>query len=255
MTKRPELNPNNHTAVYEYYEEPQIRQWLDSLWRRAGKFLYKPEVLLSDATRDLIEAQFAMGKSALIASNHPSGHDILALPGALHATGIAGLQQTGALGKDSLFHGPLGMVSEATGSIPVFRQKSWQNTTSRSTLLDAGKDLIHVVAKRLQNGQSIVVMAEGTNSTEQALTHLSAKDIKGGIAHMAIAATDQASFLLPVGIHYTHDRHQKLPPRHPIVAIGEPIVEYEQTIPQVKKQILEGMQTALDLANAHQMES
>ncbi len=253
MTRRPELNPNNYEAVYQHYEEPHIRRWLDSLWRSAGKTLYSPEVVLDDETRAQIESQFAMGKSALIACNHPSGHDILSLPGALLASDIPQLAQTGALGKDSLFRGPLGVVSDATGSIPVFRRKSWPiETVSDATLRDANKDLIRVVADRLRNGHSMVVMAEGTNSTDEALTQLALKDIKSGIAYMALAATDQESFILPVGIHYTGDRHQALPPRHPVVALGAPIVDYAQNAFRVKKQIFEGMQTALDLANSHQ---
>lgn len=71
---------------------------------------------------------------------------------------------------------------------------------------------------------------------------------------MAIAATDEASFVLPVGIHYTRDRRQKLPPRHPVIAFGDPITEYSQNRSTMKSQIVEGMQAALDLANAYPSE-
>lgn len=253
MTKRPELTPENHEAVYDYYREPQIRQWLNMLWRRTGNLLYSPDIVLSDETREDIETQFSLGKAALIASNHPSYHDAFSLPAAFLKTQISGLRETGALGKESLFRGPLSVVSEATGSIPVFREKSWPDT-SRSTRIDAGNKLIETVTTRLRNGHSMVIMPEGTTSTEESLTQLSANRIQGGVARIAIAATDSESFVLPIGIHYTHDRHQKRPPRHPVIAFGNPITEYSQNRSAMKARIVEGMQAALDLANTRSSE-
>lgn len=253
MTKRPELTPTNHEAVYTYYGTSRIQPWINKLWRFVGEKVYSPEVVMSDDDRREIELQLSMGKGALIASNHPSGHDVLALPGALRATGIPQIQETGALAKDSLFRGPLGVVSEATGSIPVFREKSHPDVSPR-VLSQAANGALNAAANRLRNHESIVVMPEGTNSTDEALVQLTATDIKAGIARIALAATDEHSFILPVSIRYTGDRHQALPPRHPIVAFGTPITEYEKSIGAIKGQILQGMQTTLDIANSYARE-
>lgn len=254
MTRRPELVPENYEAIYEYYKTPHTREWINTAWHALGERLYRPDVVMSDITEREIRAQLQMGKGALVASNHPSGHDVLVLPGALRASGIEGLQETGALAKDSLFHGLVGIVSEATGSIPVFRQKSHPDAT-RSDLAQAGLGAVKTAAHRLRNHQSVVVMPEGTNSTEEALTQLTAKDIQAGIARIAVEATDRHSFILPVGISYTSNRHRKLPPRHPVVVLGRPITIYEHAAPAVKGQVLRGMQIALNRANNYQSES
>ena len=109
--------------------------------------------------------------------------------------------------------------------------------------------LLGVVAGRLRAGKSIMMMPEGTRSAPEARRQLRLGDIKAGVARMALLASDENTFILPVGIHYQENAEGMLSPWRPTVALGEPITHFEATPTGVKKQIYAGMQDALNRAH------
>lgn len=251
MTRRPKLTPENYQAVYEHYAHerpmPRTNRAIFSL----GDMLYNPDVLISDRVRKEIEFQLLIGKGALLASNHPSGHDPMVLAGAVHQLDIPGLDTVRAVAKDSLFHGIMRPSTEATGCIPVFRRHKYPEIGTRK-FLDASHAMIDLVAAELQRGQAIAILPEGTNSAAAEREQLDPRKIKVGIAQAAIKAGDQSSFIIPIGIHYRTDNPlRKRPSRHPAVAIGMPITSYEHSSTAVKNQIYKGMQGALNRATNH----
>lgn len=52
--------------------------WINNSSHIVGQAIYRPEVA-DDATRKELELQFALGKGALVVSNHPSGFDTVVL--------------------------------------------------------------------------------------------------------------------------------------------------------------------------------
>ena len=248
MTKRPEITPENYQAIYSHYAEDSTVGWINNSLHIVGQAIYRPEVVMDDATRKELELQFALGKGALVVSNHPSGFDTVVLPGAFRTTGIPELQKTGALVKDSLYHGPLRLLWEGTGSLPVFREQSYPDM-DRAMFMKTVNALLGVVAGRLRAGKSIMMMPEGTRSAPEGRTHLRLGDIKAGVARMALLASDENTFILPVGIHYQENAEGKLSPWRPTVALGDPITHFEAAPTGVKKQIYAGMQDALDRAH------
>ena len=112
--------------------------------------------------------------------------------------------------------------------------------------------LFMLATNRLINGQHVSLMPEGTNSASNELTALPFSRIKSGVVKIAQYATDSHSFVVPIGIHYRtpEPRKAKLP-RHAAVAIGDPITTYADNALDIRHQIHDGMQNALNIAVEH----
>ena len=261
MTKRPEMSYQNADAIYQGCQEPHIVPWINNTLHFVGQRILRPDVLISDDTLATIRQQFALGKGALIVCNHPSLFDVATLPGALstlevpNALGVSEFREASAVAKDSLFRGPLGIISRATGSIPLFRPNSDSYKDlppeEKTKLRRSNRLALGVVAYRLQHGMSVAFMAEGTNSTIAARTELPLTDIKDGFTAIAQSASDDSSFIMPVAIHYRSKANNKLSPFRAAVAFGEPLTEYPHLKKDIKIKTHERMNEALGRAVAH----
>lgn len=249
MTHRPEITAGNYAEVYDYYEESRLRPHLSNLVYRSSNVLFRPDVHIEDETRETIEAQMALGKGVLLAMNHPSHQDPFVGAASMYESGIDGLTDCMALAKDSLFRGPTRPIFEYTGCVPVFRHKSYPGLDTRTFAAATGR-LLDLAATRLQGGQTVSILPEGTISRPEARTHLELQDIKSGIARVALKATDEHSLIVPIAIAYRNNKRTgEMTPRHAIVTLGDPITEYEKTNPGVRRQVLESMQKQLDRAH------
>lgn len=245
---RPKVTAENYAEVYDYYRESRQKPWVNSAVLHLGKMVYSPDIYIDETTRETIAAQVALGKGALFAVNHPTHHDPFIAAASVGQLGVPELRNTMAFAMDSLFKGVTRPLLEYTGSVPVFRTKSHPNA-SPQTILSATQELMNVAAARLANGQAGILFPQGGIVHAETITNLALRDIKTGIARIALLASDEHSFIVPVGIaHHTHTDRYLLPPRHSVVAIGEPITQYEPTINGVRQQVLDGMQAQLTCA-------
>lgn len=249
MTKRPELAPENYEAIYEYYDGSQLKPVFNRAVYALSSLAFKPDLLLSDETRDEIEAQFALGKGALVAANHPSQHDPFVMAGAWHQTKIPQFQHFMAFAKAELFEGVPRILFENTGSVPILRPQDFPDVSPR-VFADMTDKVLRMQADYVKAGGTAASMVEGTRSHPAELRKLRMASIKSGIARTALYAGDESSFIVPAAIHYrvTDPRAPKLPPRHTVVALGEPITTYETKTLAIRRQVYDGLQAALDRA-------
>ena len=249
MTKRPEITPSNYQEVYDYYETPRLKPLFNAAYFRLSHALYAPDVLLADETRERIEEQLALGKGAIIASNHPSAQDPFVAAAAMQETGIPQLREFTAYAKDSLFHGITLPFFEYTGAIPVFRPTTHDHIDSR-TMMQITEQLFRVTASRLRQGKNVAIMPEGKRSSTDELRYLKFQSIRGGIARVARYATDASSFIIPLGIHYRSEdpRSLVMPARHTAVAFGNPITHYPGAVYDLRREVHATMQKALNAA-------
>lgn len=250
MTHRPEITAANYAEVYNYYTESRLKPHVSSAIFRACSMLYSPDVYIADSTRNQINEQLGQGKGALIAMNHPSHHDPFVGAAGMQRSGIPELTDCMAFAKDSLFRGATLPLFEYTGCVPVFRHKSYPDL-DRHTFNKATNSLLELAAHRLQDGQTVSILPEGTTSRPEARTQLEMQDIKSGIARVALLASDEQSFIIPMAIAYRPGQlHQKFPPRHAVVTLGDPVTEYATTSKGLREQVLEAMQGQLAEANS-----
>lgn len=251
MTERPEITTSNYSEVYDYYETPRLNQRFNSTYFSLSHTIYAPDVLLPDGTRERIEEQFALGKGAIIASNHPSSQDTFVAAAAMHSTGMPQLSEFTAFAKDSLFHGVTLPFFEYTGAIPVFRPPSHDSIDVRE-VRQMTERMFRLAAHRLKQGHNVAIMPEGRRSPPEELEHLRLQSIRSGIAGIARYASDRSSFIIPLGMHYASGAPHSLarPVRHAAVAFGNPITYYPPAMNDLRRHVHEGMQTALTAAVA-----
>lgn len=247
MTKRPKISAENYAEVYDYYRESRQKPWFNSAVLHLCNLLYRPDVHFDGEAREILAEQLALGKGALFAVNHPTNHDPFITAAGMSSIGIPELRNTMAFGKDSLFKGPSRLLMEYTGSVPVFRPKSYPDADPR-TMVNATHELFSVAAERLQDGQVGMLFPQGGVVSAEMVGELALRDIKTGIARIALLASDEQSFIVPVGIAHRTSNHKQLLPRHSVMTIGEPITHYEPTINGIRQQVLGGMQTQLTRA-------
>ncbi len=247
MPKRPPITPDHYREVYNYYENLPPNETANRRIFRLSRAVYRPDVVVSDETRDNIATQLALGKGALIAGNHPSQHDPLVCAASMYEADIDGLNMFTSYAKDSLFRGPTRPVFESTGCLPVFRRKSYPDVDNH-TFLAATERLFDVSVNRLREGRAVAILPEGTRSDADHLREIDPYKLKSGIARVALYAGDENSFILPFGLAYRIDnpRSAKIPPRHAVFAVGDPITTYGRTNQDVRIQVAEGIQSALD---------
>lgn len=249
MTKRPDITAENYKEVYDYYKESRVKPHFSNFVYHASNMVFQPDVRIEDETRELIEAQMALGKGVLLTMNHPSKHDAFVGAASMYESGIAGLTDCMAFAKDSLFRGLTRPIFEYTGCVPVFRHKSYPDIDAR-TFAAATGCLLDLAAKRLQGGQTVSILPEGTISRPEAVKNLELHDIKSGIARVALKATDEHSLIVPIAIAYRNNKRTgEMTPRHAIVTLGNPITRYEEKHLGIREQVLEAMQTQLERAN------
>lgn len=247
---RPEITASNYKAVYRYFEQNREKPRLSRTARNLSGLVIAPEVILEPGVNK-IQEQLDLGKRAIIAANHPGRQDAFVLPAALWRTSIPGIMQPGFLGKDHLFRGSFGWLFEDAGGLPVFRRQSYPEIPDEEFNIISNM-LLRLAADRIRGGTAMVIMPEGRVSLPENRVNLDPDAIKSGIARVALDVGDSDSFILPIGIHHRGiaPRESRIPPRHPIVAIGEPITTYMGTVDDVRLQVHAGIQDMMNVAYA-----
>lgn len=229
MTRRPEITPANYQAVYDYYRTPRYSAKFQRRVGRIANWLYHPDVVCSDEVRAQLDEQFAQGKGALVALNHPSEHDPLVTTAAARQINHPALRGFLVYAKDSLFHGALTRPVEKLGALPTFRTQNHQDLTF-AELRDMYAMQAELAVEQLKRGQPIGLYVEGTCSDPSEYDQLKLTSVKSGIGQIALAAGQEHSYILPIALRYrTPDpRTRVMPPRHTVINVGAPITEYAE---------------------------
>lgn len=247
MTKRPEMKPENYEAVYDYYERREPSRANDIMFRLSRQ-LIRPEVILTDATRQSVLKAISAGKGILAVANHPGTFDPFVDAGAMAATEIPELLHFTALAKYELFLNPVTRkVFETAGSMPVFRRKSFSGEED-TTHLERTKRLQELLASRLKSGRNVALLPEGTRSKLEHREYVPLEAIKRGVSDIALLAGDEHSIILPFGVKYRNDDPLRKLPFRPVVAFGVPIEHYGEDSDAVRHQVHLGIQAALNVA-------
>ena len=251
MAHRPQITAENYHEVYDYFQESRYDERFSKKVFAVSERLYAPNITIEPETREAVAHHLALGKGAMLAINHPSYHDPFVMAGALNIIErevIPGFNDFLGFAKDSLFRGPTRPIFERTGCVPVFRQKNYPDLSPR-VFAEATTALLDLAVDRLRAGHHVSLLPEGTTSDRDGLEEIKAAKVKSGVARIALKATDQAAFIIPVGIHYRSDNPGGLyVPRGTAVVFGEPITDFAQTSAGIKNQIVQGMQHALTQA-------
>jgi 1-acyl-sn-glycerol-3-phosphate acyltransferase len=250
MTKHPEITASNYEEVYEYFRTSRASKRFSDVTFSLSDKIYRPDVNHQPGAIETIRQQLELGKGAMLAINHPSQHDPFVMAGAIHEMEkeLPEFTDFMGFGKDSLFRGLTRPIFEKTGCVPVFRPQSYQDIDPR-TFAQLTTALLQLAADRLQNGQHVSILPEGTRSAPEHLQKLDYADIKTGIARIAMLASDSHSFIVPVGIHYRNANPRSfIVPEGTAVVFGEPITEYAPTTSGIRRQVWGGMQYALNQA-------
>lgn len=247
MTKRPEIKLENYRDVYDYFEASRLKPRFNAAIFRAARALYAPIVQYDQQTWDAIAEQHEQGKAALIAMNHPSYHDPFVAAATMNTLEHPALQEFTGYAKDSLFRGPVRPIFEYTGCVPVFRKKTY-STLNNKGYLEMNDRLHNLAVHRIREGRTVAILPEGTRSHPDERDQLKLGSIKAGIARLAAAATDERSYIIPIGIRYRHDKiseHNIIAHRRPIVTLGEPILDYADDVDGIREQVHLGINAAL----------
>lgn len=222
---RPEVTLENYEAVYRFYGPGRRRDAIAHQVLRLATLIWAPRVEVSDAVAAQIYGMHESGTGVVLAANHPSGHDALVLASTVWDERIRFLAGGTGLGKDSLYSGPLRPIFEYTGTIPVFRSKSYPEAPPELHNAATGR-MLEVCSERLRTGGVVLSFVEGTNSAPEDLRALRPGSVKRGIGQIVHGSLSggQAVALLPVGISYRGRERAALPPRRAFARIGRPVL-------------------------------
>lgn len=257
---RPELEPQNAEAVYQYYDD-RIREFS----QRGGRFIlkaalnlsplwYKPVVDFPESARQRVAHRNAFGNGLIVASNHRSYEDFGVMAAIIgREPELRKLTERHfALAKVKLFasgwKGPLEnpvirTVVEQVGGVPVFRKKDVEKSTAgRRNAVDA---LVKMSSELVTDSYNVLIFPHGTVYRGEGIGNT-----ETGIGRIAVRVaqlSQRPAEILPIGIHYPDEEHR----RRSYVAIGEPFEaqdSVEETLRLTEDQLLAQYQRAQQLA-------
>lgn len=245
MSERPRIAADNYEAVYDYYETNRRNERFNTMVYHAGHRLLDPEVVIAPETRERLAQAVEEGKGVIAVANHPSQHDVFTLSAAMTEFGIDELYNFTGLAKSELFQNPITLpIFEFTGCVPAFRRKS-DAVYDREQHLARTARLHQLLVNRLQRGEHVAILPEGTRSDPTNYEHVPLDRVKAGVAHLALATAGE-SVILPFGVHYDTPRPRRtLPKRHAAVTFGPLIEAYAPTVNGVREQVHTSINDAL----------
>lgn len=218
---KPEIKPENHQAMYEYYQELEPNHRLLMAVHRASSFIFRPRThFAKDAEHDIAERLDA-GDRIIIASNHLHINDQFPLSAIIkrNASLRPLMGRTFALAKAPYFENQfLRTALDASGTLPVFRPKDLPDQPRLQA--SSARSLIETSAKRIIDGWNMFLFPEGTRNEGNA-SELG--KVQSGVGRIASQASHEVGVtILPMALWYGEgqDHHGFKPD----VFIGSPIV-------------------------------
>lgn len=208
--RKPEVTIENHSAVYDYYDNRRQNRPITKMVYWLLNTIYNPQVDYAPGAKEQIEACAEEGVGLEVLLNHVSRKDPMVAGGVVWKTPLRNyIGRVAPLGKDQLFQD--GMWSRAfydeTGGIPVFRTKNHD----RQAVMTAGRRLVDVAANRLVDGGLVAIYPEN-EINEGDPTKIT--DVYSGMGHIACRAYNRIDDsgnhpdirLLTIGLNLGIDR-------------------------------------------------
>lgn len=249
--KGPEVNPENHQQIYEYYAHIKPSKRMINAIHRASRLLYRPRVDFAEQAEEEIAERIDGQNRLIVASNHLNIADQFPISALIDRLDVLKPLEgrTFALAKSEYFTKPyLKSGLDATGTIPVFRpQDVGQNLRLQA---DATRSLIDATTTRLIEGWNMLIFPEGTRNRGNPSK---IGRIQGGIGRIASQASqDVGVSILPVALWYgPEEDHHYLTPD---VFINRPIDGPFATKREVVGALRSALQGSVDQV-IHQSES
>lgn len=250
--KKPPVTPENASALQEYYNKliPSRRASKVGFWAMKVGFPVQPR-FIGDAEKQ-VQEHMQKGGVFIVAANHQHLNDqfIVASAARRSETMQPLVGNTTIPAKRSLFKNRfLRFGVEAMGSIPIIRKKdTGGDSTQEDSRKDANTLMTNILVDRMVHGGNVAIFPEGTrgeDDQERDVTKI--RKLHRGLGDIALSAAAEGADILvvPMGISYEHSY------RKPEVAIGETIpISADMEVEALLNEVQEGMQEALDYANA-----
>lgn len=262
---RPEVNPENHQTLYEYYGQLEPNRWVVRAVHAASSLVYRPRVHFADGAEPEIAERIAQGDRIIVVTNHLTIGDQNAL--------FAGMEQVEALrplakqlsilAKPEYFTNPVGallpltkrnpllvrascfvdpylrLIFDAAGAIPAFRPKDMPN--NRRLQAHATQSLTDMLVDLLVRGRNVVLFPENTrNQGDPSVL----QEIHGGVGRIACKASKEVGVSIVAGALW-YGEGDDLDYRRPDLFIDHPIVGPFSNMGEANKLIRSAMEDSL----------
>ena len=202
--ERPKIIPENHEAIYDYYDQLQPSQLLLRSLHKATGFAYTPTVHFADGAEDALQKMFLSDTRLIIASNHIHIADQLAIASVVEQQPVLRplIGNTFVLAKAPYFQNRyIRPFLEASGGVPVFRPQDMPNYKypMKPTLSLIGTSVLKIV-----KGQNMLIFPEGTRNRGNPAV---LGEIQKAVGWIARGAGDKVPVsILPVALWFKRAR-------------------------------------------------
>jgi 1-acyl-sn-glycerol-3-phosphate acyltransferase len=218
---RPRLHPDNHEALYDYYQRIEPSKRLMRSVVLASSLIYKPRLHFAEGAEDQLAELKSRRDRFVFASAHYRATDQFAEFAAMRQseTLSSEAEHTFVIGKPSYASSRLlGRSFDAAGWVPAFRKQDYPKSPRARAA--AARSLFKVCTSKIIDGSNMLLFPEGTRNRGDPKVLLR---IQGGIGRIASAVSKKGVgiSIIPIvpwwGISKDHNN------RTPDVFIGNPI--------------------------------
>jgi len=250
IVKLPELTPENHEEIYEYFTEFEPNKHIQSLGFYAMHAWSNSDVQYKNSSNETIKTHLANGGSVMLSPNHQCNADTPTVAGLVHSDKdtFGPLKGTTIIpAKAAMFTQPfLGKFIPHMGAHPTFRSKDFSKDEAGQLLQnEVTEDLLKFNIEYLNNGGNIALFSEGTRNKGNPRE---VQKLKTGIARIALGTNDPSRLLIvTMGIAYKQNKLK----RRPNIVVNEPFSPSGMTV----EELLENTRTRMQLATTEAFDS
>ncbi|MDQ3123779.1 MAG: 1-acyl-sn-glycerol-3-phosphate acyltransferase [bacterium] len=218
---RPEFHPDNHEALYDYYQHKEPSKRLMKSVVLASSLVYKPRLHFAAGAESELAELKSRCERFVFASAHYRISDQFAEFAAMRQseTLAAEAEHTFVIGKPSYATSRLlGRSFDAAGWVPAFRKQDYPK--SPLARAEAAKSLFSVCTSKIVEGWNMLLFPEGTrNKGDPKVT----QRIQGGIGRIASAVSKEGVGIAIIPIVPWWGDGEDSSQRRPDIFIGNPI--------------------------------
>ncbi len=239
--KLPELIPENHQLIYEYFGNFEPSQRIQKIGFAVMHCLYGSEVHYEGSASTIISEHLSNNGRAILSPNHQSNADTPTVAGLVYEKPFELLRNTTIIpAKAEMFDWPLiGKFFPHMLAHPAFRGKNFSHDEAGKELRSEVTDnLIQFNIDYINNGGNVAIFSEATRNKNNPQE---VQELRQGIARIALGVKRPADLLIITpGIAYKHPR-LKL---SPLVVVPEPFCPDGMSQQEVLKVTRDRMQKA-----------
>lgn len=248
--KIPELTPENHVEIYEYFNDFEPNKHIQNLGFYAMHAWSNSDVQYKNNSNETIKTHLTNGGSVMLSPNHQCNADTPTVAGLVHSDKdtFGPLKGTTIIpAKAAMFTQPfLGKFIPHMGAHPTFRSKDFRKDETGQLLQnEVTEDLLKFNIDHLNNGGNIALFSEGTRNKGNPRE---VQKLKTGIARIALGTDDPSRLLIvTMGIAYKQNKLK----RRPNIVVNEPFSPSGMTV----EQLLDNTRTRMQKATTEAFDS